>query len=114
MEMADAFVEKVTKDAIKLAKHRGSSYMDVVDVALALKKGYNLEVPGLGPPSVATACGLGVGGMAGRGTGTVMGGWMFADKVGPRGKVGEEKGGQEPSPKKKKRGSMTVVATNAM
>jgi hypothetical protein len=112
--MADAFIEKVTKDSIKLAKHRGSSYMDVVDVALALKKGYNMEVPGLGRPSVATTDGLGGGGTGGRGTGTVMGGWMFADMVGPHGKVGEEEGGQEPLPKKKKRGSTTVVATNAM
>jgi transcription initiation factor TFIID subunit 12 len=111
VEMADSFVEKVTKDAIKLAKHRGSSYMDVVDVALALKKGYNLEVPGLGPPSVATA-GVGVGG---RGSGTVMGGWMFADKVslGEAQQHGRE-GNQESSPQKKKRRGATVIATNAM
>ena len=111
VEMADSFVEKVTKDAIKLAKHRGSSYMDVVDVALALKKGYNLEVPGLGPPSVATA-GVGVGG---RGSGTVLGGWMFADKVtlGEAQQHGRE-GNQESSPQKKKRRGATVIATNAM
>lgn len=110
VELADAFVEKVTKDAIKLAKHRGSSYMDVVDVALALKKGYNLEVPGLGPPSVASTNGeVGVGGsMGGRGSGTLMGGWMFADKVNPgeiRGRVGDGDE-QQSSPKKTKRGTM--------
>lgn len=72
LEMADSFVEKVTKDAIKLSKHRGSKSMEVVDVALALKKGYNMSVPGLGPPSVA--------GNANSGD-NVMGGWLFADKV---------------------------------
>jgi len=72
LEMADSFVEKVTKDAIKLSKHRGSKSMDVIDVALALKKGYNMSVPGLGPQSVAGNT---------DGGGKVMGGWLFADKV---------------------------------
>ena len=67
VEMADAFVEKVTRDSIKLARHRGSSTMDVVDVALALKKGYNMSVPNLGPPSVAD--------------GGETAGWQFAEKI---------------------------------
>ena len=88
LEMADSFVEKVTKDAIKLSKHRGSKSMDVVDVALALKKGYNMSVPGLGPPSVA--------GNANSGD-NVMGGWLFADKVNASGEGG-------PASKKQKTG----------
>ena len=93
--MADSFVDKVTKDAIKLARHRGSNCLDVVDMALALKKGYNIEVPGLGPPSVA---GTGAKG------GQVMGGWLFADKASPGG--GEQ-------PKKKRKASGTAAATAA-
>ena len=81
VEMADTFVDKVTQDAIKLARHRGSSTMDAVDVALALKKGYNMEVPGLGPPIAP-------------GTGGGQGGWLFADKV--------NAGGGEPPKKKSK------------
>ena len=46
LEMADDFVTKVTQDALKLAKHRGSKQLDVMDMALALKKGYGMEVPG--------------------------------------------------------------------
>ena len=89
VEMADSFVDKVTKDATKLARHRGSSNLEVVDVALALKKGYNMEVPGLGPPSAAS------GG---------KGGWLFADKVNPR----EEK------PKKKQKNSGPAATAAAM
>lgn len=96
VEMADSFVEKVTRDATKLARHRGSSCLDVVDVALALKKGYNMSVPGLGPPSVAGAG----GGKRGQG----MGGWLFADKV--------NLGGDE-QPKKKRRVSGAAAATAA-
>ena len=88
LEMADSFVEKVTKDAIKLSKHRGSKSMDVVDVALALKKGYNMSVPGLGPPSVAGNA---------KGGDNVMGGWLFADKVNASGEGG-------PANKKQKTG----------
>ena len=87
--MADSFVEKVTKDATKLSKHRGSKSMEVVDVALALKKGYNMSIPGLGPPSVA--------GKAGSGDNNVMGGWLFADKVNASGEAG-------PASKKQKTG----------
>ncbi len=63
--------------ATTLAKHRGSKCLDVVDVALALKKGYNMEVPGLGPLSVARV-------NAGAGTatkGNQMGGWLFNNMV---------------------------------
>lgn len=89
VEMADSFVDKVTKDAIKLARHRGSARLDVVDMAVALKKGYNIEIPGLGPPSVAS----------GSKGGQVIGGWLFADR-------GEQ-------PKKKRKASETATATTA-
>jgi transcription initiation factor TFIID subunit TAF12 len=104
VEMADAFVEKVTRDSIKLARHRGSSCMDVVDVALALKKGFNMEVPGLGPPSVAN------GGSA---RGEMMGGWLFADKVN-LGAGRSKEGGQRPSLSKKRKTSGSAAAAAAM
>ena len=78
VELADSFLDKVTKDAMRLSKHRGSSCLDVVDVALALKKGYNMEVPGLGPPSVAR---VGAGGGTSGAKTNQMGGWLFANKV---------------------------------
>ena len=94
VEMADSFVDKVAKDAVRLARHRGSSTLDVVDIALALKKGYNISVPGLGPPSAARGRGQGVVAMSGVGStaatggqygqyagGNMKGGWLFADKV---------------------------------
>ncbi|KAL3809264.1 hypothetical protein ACHAXA_009962 [Cyclostephanos tholiformis] len=108
VEMADAFVEKVTRDSIKLARHRGSTTMDVVDVAVALKKGFNMEVPGLGPPSVAN------GGSSSALHGAMMGGWLFADKVSvvPGGRCGGERGGKRPytSKKRKKSGAAAAAA----
>lgn len=118
VEMADSFVDKVTKDAVRLAKHRGSSSLDVVDVALALKKGYNISVPGLGPPSAARGKGQsvaamsGVGGTAATGGqygqytgGSMKGGWLFADKVDPPAEGG--------SAKKRRRTSATATTTSA-
>ena len=93
VEMADAFVEKVTRDSIKLARHRGSSTMDVVDVALALKKGYNMSVPNLGPPSVAD--------------GGETAGWQFAEKI----NLG---GGSKPPATKKRKTSAKAAAAALM
>jgi transcription initiation factor TFIID subunit 12 len=109
VEMADAFVEKVTRDSIKLARHRGSTTMDVVDVALALKKGYNMEVPGLGPPSVANGSGSSAL------HGAMMGGWLFAEKVTVG--QGRRSGGEGGGKSKKKRtggGSAAAAAAAAM
>ncbi len=118
VEMADSFVDKVTKDAVRLAKHRGSSSLDVVDVALALKKGYNISVPGLGPPSAARGKGQSVAAMSGAGGtaatggqygqytgGNTMGGWLFADKV-----SAPDEGGNA---KKRRRTSTTAASTSA-
>eukprot|EP00986_Skeletonema_menzelii_P019663 scaffold28851_cov148-Skeletonema_menzelii.AAC.4 len=117
VEMADSFVDKVTKDAVRLAKHRGSSSLDVVDIALALKKGYNISVPGLGPPSAARGKGQSVVAMSGAGGtaatggqygqytgGNMMGGWLFADKVNA-----PDEGGNA----KKRRRSPTTTATTS-
>lgn len=93
VEMADAFVEKVTRDSIKLARHRGSSTMDVVDVALALKKGYNMSVPNLGPPSVPD--------------GGETAGWQFAEKI----NLG---GGSNPPAMKKRKTSAKAAAAALM
>ena len=92
VEMADSFVDKVTGDAIKLARHRGSGCLDVADVALALKKGYGMEVPALGGAH-SLAKGANGGGQG-------MGGWLLANKRKP-----EE---SEP-PSKKRRGSGAAV-----
>ena len=93
VEMADAFVEKLARDSIKLARHRGSSTMDVVDVALALKKGYNMSVPNLGPPSVAD--------------GGETAGWQFSEKI----TLGA---GSKPPAKKKRKTSAKASATALM
>lgn len=69
VDLADAFVVKVTKDASKLSRHRGSKTLDANDIALALKKGYNMTVPG-GPTH---ARGHGEGAMMS--SNSVMGGW---------------------------------------
>lgn len=76
--MADSFLDKVTSDAIRLARHRGSKTLDVVDVALALKKGYGMEVPGLGAPSHPQS---GVGAGASGRKNHMIGGWLFANKL---------------------------------
>lgn len=103
VEMADTFIEKVTKDAIKLAKHRGSNTLDVVDMALALKKGYGISIPGLGPLTVA-------GGASGGGAGTS--GWLLNDSgaKGSSSGSGNEGGGDEQARKKMKVGSAAAAA----
>jgi len=118
VEMADSFVDKVTKDAVRLARHRGSSSLDVVDIALALKKGYNISVPGLGPPSAARGLGQSVVAMSGVGStaatggqygqyagGKIEGGWLFADKVNAP--------AEGDNSKKRKRSVNTAAATSA-
>ncbi len=100
VEMADSFVDKVTKNAVRLAKHRGSSTLDVVDVALALKKGYNISVPGLGPPSAARGKGQSVVASS-----AAAGQWLFAEKVNP------PSDGSKPN--KKRKTTSTAAAVSA-
>lgn len=50
--LADDFLDKVTRQSIRLAQHRGSRTLDVQDVQLALSKQWGIEIPGLGPPTL--------------------------------------------------------------
>jgi transcription initiation factor TFIID subunit 12 len=52
LQLADDFLEKVTKQSIRLAQHRGSKTVDVQDIQLTLAKQWGIVVPGLGPPNL--------------------------------------------------------------
>lgn len=52
LQLADDFLDKVTKQSLRLAQHRGSKTLDVQDVQLALQKQWGIVVPGLGPPNL--------------------------------------------------------------
>lgn len=48
LRLADDFVDSVVRRGMRLAKHRGSDRLEVPDLALVLKKGWGITVPGLG------------------------------------------------------------------
>lgn len=50
MDMAEDFIERVATPACLLAKHRGSTTLEVKDLQLVLEKQEGIKVPG-GPPS---------------------------------------------------------------
>jgi histone H3/H4 len=50
LHLADDFLEKVTKQSMRLAQHRGSKTLDVPDIQLALAKQWGIVIPGLGAP----------------------------------------------------------------
>lgn len=50
LHLADDFLDKVTRQSLRLAQHRGSRTLDVQDVQLALSKQWGIVVPGLGAP----------------------------------------------------------------
>ena len=52
LQLADDFLEKVTKQSMRLAQHRGSKTLDVPDIQLALAKQWGIVIPGLGVPSM--------------------------------------------------------------
>lgn len=52
LQLADDFLDKVTKQAIRLAQHRGSKTLDVRDLQIILAKNFGIVVPGLGLPTV--------------------------------------------------------------
>lgn len=52
LQLADDFLEKVTKQAMRLAQHRGSKTLDVRDLQIVLAKNFGIVVPGLGLPVV--------------------------------------------------------------
>ena len=50
LQLADDFLDKVTKQAIRLAQHRGSKTLEVRDLQIVLAKNFGIVVPGLGMP----------------------------------------------------------------
>lgn len=52
LQLADDFLDKVTKQAMRLAQHRGSKILDVRDLQIVLAKNFGIVVPGLGLPAV--------------------------------------------------------------
>jgi histone H3/H4 len=54
LQLADDFLDKVTKQAIRLAQHRGSKTLEVRDLQIVLAKNFGIVVPGLGMPPART------------------------------------------------------------
>eukprot|EP00536_Pseudo-nitzschia_multiseries_P007616 jgi/Psemu1/287240/fgenesh1_pg.181_\ len=52
LQLADDFLDKVTKQAIRLSQHRGSKTLDVRDLQIVLAKNFGIVVPGLGVPAI--------------------------------------------------------------
>jgi len=52
LQLADDFLENVTKQSLLLAQHRGSKTLDVQDIQLVLAKHWGISVPGLGLPTL--------------------------------------------------------------
>ena len=51
LQLADDFMDQVTRQAIRMAQHRGSKTLDVQDLQLVLAKQWGISVPGLGAPT---------------------------------------------------------------
>ena len=51
LQLADDFLDRVTRQSIKMAQHRGSKTLDVQDLQLVLAKQWGITVPGLGAPT---------------------------------------------------------------
>lgn len=51
LQLADDFLDQVTRQSIRMAQHRGSKTMDVQDLQLVLSKQWGIVVPGLGAPT---------------------------------------------------------------
>jgi histone H3/H4 len=52
LQLADDFLEKVTRQATRLAQHRGSTMVDVQDLQIVLAKNFGIVVPGMGFPNI--------------------------------------------------------------
>jgi transcription initiation factor TFIID subunit 12 len=52
LQLADDFLDKVTRQSLRLAQHRGSKTLDVQDVQIVLAKHWGIAVPGLGLPNI--------------------------------------------------------------
>jgi len=51
LQLADDFLDQVTRQSIRMAQHRGSKTLDVQDLQLVLAKQWGIVVPGLGAPT---------------------------------------------------------------
>lgn len=51
LQLADDFLDQVTRQSIRMAQHRGSKTLDVQDLQLVLAKQWGITVPGLGAPT---------------------------------------------------------------
>lgn len=51
LQLADDFIDQVTRQSIRMAQHRGSKTLDVQDLQLVLAKQWGITVPGLGAPT---------------------------------------------------------------
>jgi len=51
LQLADDFLDQVTRQSMRMASHRGSKTMDVQDLQLVLAKQWGIVVPGLGAPT---------------------------------------------------------------
>ena len=52
LQLADDILDKVIRQSLRLAQHRGSKTMDVQDVQIVLAKHWGISVPGLGLPVI--------------------------------------------------------------
>jgi len=48
LEVADEFVDSITRFACRLAKHRRSDRLECKDLNMVLERTYNMQVPGFG------------------------------------------------------------------
>ena len=51
LQLADDFLDTVTRQAVRMAQHRNSRTLDVQDLQLVLAKQWGITVPGLGAPT---------------------------------------------------------------
>lgn len=51
LQLADDFLDQVTRQSLRMAQHRGSKTLDVQDLQLVLSKQWGIVVPGLGAPT---------------------------------------------------------------
>ncbi|KAL3935962.1 MAG: hypothetical protein SGBAC_008617 [Bacillariaceae sp.] len=52
LQLADDFLDKVIRQSLRLAQHRGSKSLDVQDVQMILAKHWGIVIPGLGLPNI--------------------------------------------------------------
>ena len=52
LQIADDFLDKVTRQSLRVAQHRGSKVLDTQDIQLVLAKHWGITIPGLGLPQI--------------------------------------------------------------